>query len=223
MLMCPIIFSLVFGIYAINSHALKGIEMNAFFCLYIILASFSMSFFIPSIYEIDKIAGSYANDLRCGIDRKKIFFSKFLYIFVLLNIIEVIATSIMVGLLIFKGIYIFGLDLVIFYLISSIMLMAMIPMYQFLSLMFNYTGSILSGAFFTLTAILLGTTGLGEDIWYIFPIVWPVKIIYEYTKHNITVEYVMLFLILSLVVTLINILVFTFWYNKWDGYSKMEE
>ena len=31
-------------------------------------------FYIPMIYEVDKVAGNFANDLRTGISRKKIFF-----------------------------------------------------------------------------------------------------------------------------------------------------
>lgn len=72
--LCPILFSLIYGIYSMNSKGLIGKEMGVFFCAYIILANFSMCFYIPMIYEVDKVAGNFANDLRTGISRKKYSF-----------------------------------------------------------------------------------------------------------------------------------------------------
>ena len=43
---------------------LIGKEMGVFFCAYIILANFSMCFYIPMIYEVDKVAGNFANDFK---------------------------------------------------------------------------------------------------------------------------------------------------------------
>lgn len=66
---------------------------------------------------------------------------------------------------------------VLCFLIGTIMLMPMIPVYQFLSLKLGFSGSILIGIFLTLSGILLGTTELGSNIWYLLPFVWPIKLI----------------------------------------------
>ena len=58
---------------------------------------------------------------------------------------------------------------VLCFLIGTIMLMPMIPVYQFLSLKLGFSGSILIGIFLTLSGILLGTTELGSNIWYLLP------------------------------------------------------
>lgn len=221
-ILCPIIFSLVYGIYAINTKGLRGKEMEVFFCIYIILANFSISFFIPTLYEIDKVAGNFANDLRSGISRKKIFFSKFLYISILLFIIEFIAVFVMVLLGISK-VDIAYISTIICFMIGTVMLMPMVPIYQFLSLKLGFSGSILMGAFLTLSGVLLGTTDLGQNIWYLLPFVWPIKLVFAYTKHEITGYFVLIFLILSGIISAFFIGMFNSWYNRWDGINKMEE
>ena len=215
--LCPILFSLIYGIYAINSKGLLGKEMEVFFCIYIILANFSISFYIPMIYEVDKVAGNFANDLRTGISRKKIFFS----ISILLFIIEFI--SILVMILIGFGKVEFNyISTVLCSLIGTIMLIPMIPVYQFLSLKLGFSGSILIGVFLTLSGILLGTTELGGNIWYLLPFVWPIKLIFAYTSHEVTSHVILVFLTLSVIITVVFIGVFNNWYNRWDGINKME-
>ena len=215
--LCPILFSLIYGIYAINSKGLIGKEMEVFFCIYIILANFSISFYIPMIDEIDKAAGNFANDLRTGISRKKIFFS----ISILLFIIEFI--SILVMILIGFGKVEFNyISTVLCSLIGTIMLIPMIPVYQFLSLKLGFSGSILIGVFLTLSGILLGTTELGGNIWYLLPFVWPIKLIFAYTSHEVTSHVILVFLTLSVIITVVFIGVFNNWYNRWDGVNKME-
>lgn len=220
--LCPILFSLIYGMYAINSKGLIGKEMGEFFCIYIILANFSISFYIPMIDEIDKVAGNFANDLRTGISRKKIFFSKFVYISVLLFIIEFI--SVLVMMLIGFGKVEFNyISTVLCFLTGTVMLIPMIPVYQFLSLKLGFSGSILVGVFLTLSGILLGTTELGGNVWYFLPFVWPIKLIFAYTSHEVTSHVILLFLVLSVIVTLFFMGVFNSWYNRWDGINKMEE
>ena len=220
--LCPILFSLIYGIYSMNSKGLIGKEMGVFFCTYIILANFSMCFYIPMIYEVDKVAGNFANDLRTGISRKKIFFSKSIYISILLFIIELI--SILVMILIGFGKVEFNyISTALCFLIGTIMLIPMIPVYQFVSLKFGFSGSILIGVFLTLSGILLGTTELGSNIWYLLPFVWPIKLIFAYTSHEVTSHVILMFLALSVIITVVLIGVFYNWYNRWDGINKMEE
>ena len=181
-----------------------------------------MCFYIPMIYEVDKVAGNFANDLRTGISRNKIFFSKSIYISILLFIIEFI--SILVMILIGFGKVEFNyISTVLCFLIGTIMLMPMIPVYQFLSLKLGFSGSILIGIFLTLSGILLGTTELGGNIWYLLPFVWPIKLIFAYTSHEVTSHVILMFLALSVIITVLFIGVFNIWYNRWDGINKMEE
>ena len=95
--------------------------------------------------------------------------------------------------------------------------------YQFLSLKFNYTGSILAGVIFTLAAVLLGTTDLGTGIWYYFPFVYPIKLIYGYVSGSFNVDTVIFYLFISLLLSFVSVGIFSFWYNRWDGTSEMEE
>lgn len=220
--LCPILFSLIYGIYAINSKGLIGKEMEVFFCIYIILANFSISFYIPMIYEVDKIAGNFANDLRTGISRKKIFISKSIYISILLFIIEFISVLVMI-LIGIEKVELNYISTVLCFFIGTIMLIPMIPVYQFLSLKLGFSGSILIGVFLTLSGILLGTTELGSNIWYLLPFVWPIKLIFAYTSNEVNSHVVLIFLVLSVIVTVFFMGVFNSWYNRWDGINKMEE
>ena len=101
--------------------------------------------------------------------------------------------------------------------------MCLIPIYQFVSLKYSYSGSILVGAISTLTAILLGTTDLGAGIWYFCPFVYPVKLIFGYIRRQFTPTEVLLFLALALFIALVALPLLCFWYNNWDGTTKMEE
>lgn len=220
--LCPILFSLIYGIYAINSKGLIGKEMEVFFCIYIILANFSISFYIPMIYEVDKVAGNFANDLRTGISRKKIFYSKSIYISILLFIIELISVLVMI-LIGFGKVEFNFISTILCFLIGAIMLIPMIPVYQFLSLKLGFSGSILIGVFLTLSGILLGTTELCGNVWYLLPFVWPIKLIFAYTSNEVNSHVVLIFLVLSVIVTVFFMGVFNSWYNRWDGINKMEE
>jgi len=77
--------------------------------------------------------------------------------------------------------------------------------------------------FLILSGILLGTTELGSNIWYLLPFVWPIKLIFAYTSHEVTSHVVLIFLALSVIITVVLIGVFNNWYNRWDGINKMEE
>ena len=103
------------------------------------------------------------------------------------------------------------------------MLKPMFPVYQFLSLKLGFSCIILIGIFLTLSGILLGTTELGGNIWYLLPFVWPIKLIFAYTSHEVTSHVILMFLALSVIITVLFIGVFNIWYNRWDGINKMEE
>lgn len=222
-ILCPLIFTGLFSVYLLSATGLKGVELAYFFGAYTILAGFSVSFLIPMLYESDKKAGDYANDLRIGICRKKLFFARFIFISILLMAIEGIAILPFILFLHFYGINIQILDLAVYAMIGSVGLISMVPVYQFLSLKFNYTGSILAGTIFTLAAVLLGTTDLGTGIWYYFPFVYPIKLIYGYVSGLFNVDTVIFYLFISFLLSIVSVGILSFWYNRWDGISKMEE
>ena len=97
----------------------------------------------------------------------KIFFSKSIYISILLFIIEFI--SILVMILVGFGKVEFNyIGTVLCFLIGTIMLMPMIPVYQFLSLKLGFFWQYTNRNFLTLSGILLGTTELGAVIFGIY-------------------------------------------------------
>lgn len=221
--LCPLLFSLVFTTYLQASDLLRGKEVISFYAVFTILACFSISFFVPMLYDIDKKAGNYANDLRCGIGRKKLFLTRFLFILLLVVAIELIASFPLLTFLIISGITIAWGDFILCAIICPVTFMCLIPIYQFVSLKYSYSGSILVGAISTLTAILLGTTDLGQGIWYFCPFVYPVKLIFGYIRQQFTPTEVLLFLALALFIALVALPLLCFWYNNWDGTTKMEE
>ena len=115
------------------------------------------------------------------------------------------------------------LNLAVYAMIGSVGLISMVPVYQFLSLKFNYTGSILTGVICTLAAILLGTTDLGSGIWYYFPFVYPIRLIYGYVSGYFNVYNVIFYLFISFLISFVSVVILSFWYNRWDGISEMEE
>ena len=123
----------------------------------------------------------------------------------------------------FYGINIQILDLAVYAMIGSVGLISMVPVYQFLSLKFNYTGSILTGVICTLAAVLLGTTDLGSGIWYYFPFVYPIRLICGYVSGSFNVDTIIFYLFISFLISFLSVGILSFWYNRWDGISEMEE
>ncbi|MER0123475.1 hypothetical protein ABPH35_07285 [Streptococcus sp. ZJ93] len=221
--LCPLVFALVCIAYMSSSPAIKGYEVTGFFVGYAIVASFSLSFFVPMLYEIDQQAGLYANELRSGISRLTLFLTRFLFIVLLLAMIELLAVLPFLMFLLLAGITPHIVDFLRMLALCLVTLMSMVPTYQFLSLKFQYSGSIGLGALFTLASLLLGTTELGQNIWYFFPFVYPIKLVFGYAKQELRLEELMLFGIFSIFFMFSSLYLVYFWYNKWDGMSKLEE
>ena len=180
-ILCPLLFTGLFIVYLLSSTSLKGVELAYFFGAYTILAGFSISFFIPMLYENDKKAGSYANDLRIGICRKKLFFAKYLFIFILLITIEGIALLPFLLFLYFHGIKIQISDLEVYTMIWSIGLISMVPF------------------------------------------VYPIRLLYGYVCRSFNLNTIIFYLFLSFFISFVSVGICSFWYNQWDGISKMEE
>lgn len=224
LLICPIAFTLIFCSYLSIGNVLKGVEVFSFFGLFNIVATFGISFFVPMLYDADKDACYYANELRIGVNRKLIFLSKYILMLLFVLVIEIMAISLFITFLIsFSTIHINLTQFLIFFILSNVSLCPMIVCYQFITLKFNYTGSILIGCFTTLASILLGTTDLGAIIWRYLPFVWSIKLALDYGKGQISLEIIMIYLSLSILITLVTLYVAIEWYNKWDGINYLEE
>ncbi len=223
-LLCPVLYVGLFSLFLSLSNALRGSELLSFFTLLAMISTFSISFFVPMVYEADKKACMYANDLRIGVSSRKNFLSKFLLISLLLAVIEIIAaTGFSVFLMSYMGLKLDVREVLVFIAIQYLALLPMIVGYQFLTLKFSYTGSILTGCFLTLASILLGTTDLGGYIWKYLPFTWGLKLTTLYGKGLISIEQMLPIMAGACILMLLLLWIFSIWYTKWDGLTQMEE
>lgn len=222
--LAPILYALVFSFYTLGSNSFEGIEMYAFFETFAILSTFSLSFFVPMLYEADKNASFYTNDIKFGISRKKTFVAKFLLIAILYALIILIAIVIFLGFwMIFKNNAINTGEFLILIALVFFTIIPLIPIYQYLNLKYGQSGSIMLGIFLTLAAILLGTTGLGALIWKFLPFVWPLKLIYLLAQGAVSLKVLIKFIGLGIIFSIIFLIFVANWFNKWDVYSKTED
>ncbi|WP_297281903.1 lantibiotic ABC transporter permease [uncultured Anaerococcus sp.] len=220
----PILYSLLFSIYVYGSNSLEGFEVYGFFISFAILSTFSLSFFVPMIYEADKSASYYVNDVKFAISRKKTFLGKFLLISFLYALIILIASVIfLLFWILLKKSSINYSELLTIIGILFFTILPLIAIYQYMHLKFGQTGSILLGIFITLAAILLGTTGLGSIIWKYLPFVWPIKLMYLLAKGEITLNICIIFMILSLSISALLLLIVATFFDKLDLYEKTED
>ena len=220
----PILYALVFSFYILGSNRFEGIEMYAFFETFAILSTFSLSFFVPMLYEADKNASFYTNDVKFGISRKKSFVAKFLLIALLYALIILIASVIFLGFWIaFKNKSINLGEFLILMALVFFTIIPLIPIYQYLNLKHGQSGSIMLGIFLTLGSILLGTTGLGALIWKFLPFVWPIKLIYLLAQEAVYLNNCLIFIGFGIIISVIFLIFVSNWFNKWDVYSKTED
>jgi len=222
--LAPILYALAFSIYILGPNSFDGVEIYAFFETFAILATFSLSFFVPMLYEADKNASFYTNDIKFGISRKKTLVAKFLLIALLYALIILIASIIFLGMwIIFKNKAINTVEFLILMALAFFTIIPLIPIYQYLNLKHGQSGSIMVGIFLTLAAILLGTTGLGALIWKFLPFVWPFKIIYLLAQGAISLKACIKFIGLGIIISIIFLTIVANWFNKWDVYAKTED
>ena len=222
--LAPILYSVLFSIYVYGSNSLKGFEVYGFFLSLAILSIFSLSFFVPMIYDADKKASYYTNDVKFTISRRRTLIGKFLLISILYALIILIASA----LFLFFWIVINGKQAYFSQILTIIGVLfftitPLIAIYQFINLKFGQSGTIILGIFVTLAAILLGTTGLGSLIWKYLPFVWPIKLIYLLGHREITLNTCRLYMLLSLVLTALFISLVANFFNNWDVYQKTED
>lgn len=222
--LAPILYALAFSIYILGPNSFDGVEIYAFFETFAILATFSLSFFVPMLYEADKNASFYTNDIKFGISRKKTLVAKFLLIALLYALINLIASIIFLGIwMIFKNKAINAGEFLILIVLVFFTSIPLIPIYQYLNLKYGQSGTIMLGIFLTLAAILLGTTGLGALIWKFLPFVWPLKLIYLLAQGAVSLKVLIKFIGLGIIFSIIFLIVVANWFNKWDVYSKTED
>lgn len=224
LLLAPILYSLGFFLYTMGPNSFEGVEIYAFFEIFAILATFSLSFFVPMLYEADKNASFYTNDVKFGISRKKTFMAKFLLIVFLYALIILIASVIFLGFwMIFKNKAVNAGEFLILMALIFFTIIPLIPIYQYLNLKYGQSGSIMLGVFLTLGSILLGTTGLGALIWKFLPFVWPIKLIYLLAQEAVSLNTCLIFIGFGIIISIIFLIFVTNWFNKWDVYAKMED
>lgn len=224
LLLAPILYALGFFLYTMGPNSFKGVEIYAFFEIFAILATFSLSFFVPMLYEADKNASFYTNDVKFGISRKKSFVAKFLLIALLYALIILIASVIFLGFWIaFKNKSINLGEFLILMALVFFTIIPLIPIYQYLNLKYGQSGSIMMGIFLTLAAILLGTTGLGTLIWKFLPFVWPIKLIYLLAQGALSLKVFLKYIGLGIIINIIFLILVANWFNKWDVYAKTED
>ncbi|MBS6105445.1 lantibiotic ABC transporter permease [Anaerococcus sp.] len=222
--LAPILYALAFSIYILGPNSFEDVEIYAFFETFAILATFSLSFFVPMLYEADKNASFYTNDIKFGISRKKTLGAKFLLIALLYALIILIASIIFLGMwIIFKNKAINTVEFLTLMALVFFTIIPLIPIYQYLNLKYGQSGSIMVGIFLTLAAILLGTTGLGALIWKFLPFVRPFKIIYLLAQGAISLKACIKFIGLGIIISIIFLTIVANWFNKWDVYAKTED
>ena len=156
LLLAPILYALGFSLYTMGPNSFKGVEIYAFFEIFAILATFSLSFFVPMLYEADKNASFYTNDVKFGISRKKSFVAKFLLIALLYALIILIASVIFLGFWIaFKNKSINLGEFLILMALVFFTIIPLIPIYQYLNLKYGQSGSIMIGIFLPLQQFYL--------------------------------------------------------------------
>ena len=222
--LAPILYSILFAIYVYGSNSLAGFEFYGFYIGLAILSTFSLSFFVPMVYEADKKASYYLNDIRFSISRKKTFIGKFLLISLLYALIILIANTIFISFwLIIKNKPVNFSEIITIISILFFTLLPLTAIYQAINLKFGQSGSILAGVFITLAAILLGTTGLGAIIWKYLPFVWPIKLLYLLAQASISLKISWIYIVLSLALTAICLFLGSNFFKNWDVYQKTED
>lgn len=223
LILLPFAYSLVFITYLRTSPGFSGIETFAFWAIFSILSLFSASFFVGMVYESDKNAQIYANDLRVGISRKKLFLGRFLFILILFFLIELISGLIFFLYLRLSQTAFDNKNFFLMFLINFLGIMPSLVLYQYMNLKYGYTGSLSLAGFLSLASILLGTSGLGNIIWKFFPFTYPIKLIFLLAKGLVKEFQIYKYLTISTLVCIILLWIFSIWFKNWDGQSRMEE
>lgn len=220
----PFLYAVIVFFYFVGRHSHPRVIYSAFFLGFIVCAEFALSILVPMIYAAERSAGNFANELRIGVSRKRLWYSRFGMLVLMLIGIELVAVVTFIGLETIFARHILGINELVYTCLMPLFLIPIIVIYQVMACLFSYTGTLITGIIFTLSAILLGTTDLGNQIWYWLPWTWAVKLLYQgYGQFNIGFRHLYwLMALVAVILTLGELILSSVWYNRWEGISKME-
>lgn len=179
----------------------------------------------------EEFAGNFHGLLSSGLSRKKIYLSKFVFSALSLTISSLLATLIISA----------GLHLLLpqnfpagsFLLASLLILSGALPVlaiHIWISFALGIGASVGAGILGLLIAVLMGTTNLGDAVWYFLPWTYPVKLfsfplalsIMPGTAAAPAVLQFLLCLALSLLLCVVFLLSGMLWFEKWEGRKHTE-
>lgn len=178
------------------------------------------------IINEESLAGNFNGLLNNSISRWKIFLGKFFTVLIFITITSIIATGVLtLGMSIFVP---NGGNFSMFFLSIFSAILGSLPIIIIslvLSFALNMGASIGMGICGVIMAILIGSTSLGNNIWYYCPWAWPVKMsFYPYMYFNssidtlklVTSQYI-LTISISLIVFIVLLALSIIWFNRWEG------
>lgn len=232
----PVLFSFLLAVYfwiRNSNEAFTGEKFVYFYLLLMIAVLFFSAIILSLFIQLDKTAGNFGNELRIGVSRRKLMISKIVFFMVLVFFVELFAIAIFVFLGVLLQMELINFFAIVFYfLVNSLLLLPTILIYTFCAYRFNYTGTLMVGILFVLSAILMGTTGLGSNLWKFLPWVWPVKVSADILPtvlllttggQNLFINGLAQLIIVAVISSLLLFLLLNVWYNQWEGKGSLEE
>ncbi|WP_208560736.1 hypothetical protein [Marinilactibacillus kalidii] len=226
----PFTFSLVLiGYFMTTALTITAeYEATSFLILFNLCVMIILGVFIDLITDLDRKAGRYANEFRTDLNRKNYFLVKCLSIGSYLGLTYMIA-----GGTFYIGSYLRETQVPInlFLLFLSISYLLMLPnvlLVLFTSYQFRMNGAVINSAFLALFGILIGTTGLGQEIWKYLPITWSIRMHYEYFPSQATGGTLLIKPLFGLTIIALLLIICIFfieriWYNQWEAEDGSKE
>lgn len=233
LLLLPVIFSGILLAYFFISHNRNTnaeTEYMYFFLLLALSIQFVSGIIIVLFINLDKQAGNFGNELKIGVSRFKILLSKCIFLFLLLLGVEFLATTIFTlvqGSL--RGIWFDFSQLALYLLFIPLLMIPQIFIYLWAAYQLEMTGTLIVSSLFFLTAVLMGTTDLGTGIWIFVPPAWLARVVFSLipATSELTQNYQEISLLqmipFVLILSFMLFLLLYFWYNNWEGKSRLEE
>ncbi|MBG9981106.1 hypothetical protein [Facklamia lactis] len=214
----PIIYILAFVLITkIWPHLSPSDLLQLYKYLLSVACLFCLGLLVPLLVEEDREIG-FAHQIRVGVKRKYIWLGQ--WIFCILLLLGVLIWTNILFCLVFSW---WG-NMTSFILYSLQQVFYFAPVLLFFLLMAHLKGvssTFILGSFFTLSGILLSSTGLGDGIWFCLPWLWPIKLAFMANQMNwlgsrdLAIGNSLLILFLWLATTL--------WYDRWEGLQRMED
>lgn len=230
----PIFMSACIIIYLANrnSIAIDTIYQTYFIICSAILIPIETGILTGFYVQEEELAGNFNGVLSTGIPRRKIYVGKFVFLVVSLTISYALTTLIIcIGLSIVLP---QGFNTPLFLTASLLSLIGTLPIlaiHLWISFAFGIGASVGVGILGILVAVLMGTTNLGNNIWYFLPWTYPVKMSMfplallapssQMIANKIIIQFI-LCISLSLVLSILFLLFGIIWFEKWEGRKNVE-